>query len=230
MEKEGNIHAGHRQRLKRQFLEAGMDGLSDVNCLELLLFYAIARRDTNPLAHALLERFGSLSAVFNAPPEQLQQVPGISEHAAVLLHAIPALGRRYFIDQTRQEKILNSTERCGAYLIPYFFGAREEQVYLLSLDAKCKVLDCRLLSRGSVNAAEISVRRIVETALAVNATSVVLAHNHTSGIALPSREDEATTRRLETALDAVGIQLVDHIIVPDNDFVSMADSGFFQNR
>lgn len=87
-----------------------------------------------------------------------------------------------------------------------------------------------MLSRGSVNAAEISVRRIVETALAVNATSVVLAHNHTSGIALPSREDEATTRRLETALDAVGIQLVDHIIVADNDFVSMADSGFFQNR
>ena len=222
MEKEGNVHAGHRQRLKRQFLEAGLDSLSDVNCLELLLFYAIARRDTNPLAHALLEQFGSLSAVFNASPEQLQQVPGISEHAAVLLHAIPALGRRYFIDQTRQEKILNSTERCGAYLIPYFFGAREEQVYLLSLDAKCKVLDCRMLSRGSVNAAEISVRRIVETALAVNATS--------SGIALPSREDEATTRRLETALDAVGIQLVDHIIVADNDFVSMADSGFFQNR
>ena len=213
MEKEGNVHAGHRQRLKRQFLEAGLDSLSDVNCLELLLFYAIARRDTNPLAHALLEQFGSLSAVFNASPEQLQQVPGISEHAAVLLHAIPALGRRYFIDQTRQEKILNSTERCGAYLIPYFFGAREEQVYLLSLDAKCKVLDCRMLSRGSVNAA-----------------SVVLAHNHTSGIALPSREDEATTRRLETALDAVGIQLVDHIIVADNDFVSMADSGFFQNR
>ena len=177
-----------------------------------------------------MEQFGSLSEVFNASPEQLQQVPGISEHAAVLLHAIPALGRRYFIDQTRQEKILNSTERCGAYLIPYFFGAREEQVYLLSLDAKCKVLDCRMLSRGSVNAAEISVRRIVETALAVNATSVVLAHNHTSGIALPSREDEATTRRLETALDAVGIQLVDHIIVADNDFVSMADSGFFQNR
>ena len=101
MEKEGNVHAGHRQRLKRQFLEAGLDSLSDVNCLELLLFYAIARRDTNPLAHALLEQFGSLSAVFNASPEQLQQGPGISEHAAVLLHAIPALGRRYFIDQTR---------------------------------------------------------------------------------------------------------------------------------
>ena len=97
------------------------------------------------------------------------------------------------------------------------------------------VMNCRqpgfaMLSRGSVNAAEISVRRIVETALAVNATSVVLARSHTSGIALPSREDEATTRRLETALDAVGIQLVDHIIVADNDFVSMADSGFFQNR
>lgn len=207
-----------------------MDGLSDINCLELLLFYAIARRDTNPLAHALIDHFGSLSAVFDAPPEQLQQIPGISEHAAVLLHAVPALARRYFIDRTKHENILNTTERCGEYLTPYFFGAREEQVYLLCLDAKCKALDCRLISRGSVNAADISVRKIVEIALAVNATSVVLAHNHTSGIALPSHEDEATTRRLEAALDAVGIQLVDHIIVADDDFVSMADSGFFVSR
>lgn len=228
MEKQENIHSGHRQRLKKRFLEAGMDGLSDVNCLELLLFYAIARKDTNPLAHALLDRFGSLSAVLDAPPEQLQQVAGISEHAATLLHAIPALSRRYLMDQTRHEVILNTTTLCGEYLKPRFYGAREEQVYLLCLDAKCKALDCRLISKGSVNAADISVRKIVEVALSVNATSVVLAHNHTSGLALPSREDEATTQRLATALDAVGIQLADHIIVADQDFVSMADSGFFR--
>ena len=227
MEKEGNVHAGHRQRLKRQFLEAGLDSLSDVNCLELLLFYAIARRDTNPLAHALLEQFGSLSAVFNAAPEQLQQVPGISEHAAVLLHAIPALGRRYFIDQTRQEKILNSTERCGAYLIPYFFGAREEQVYLLSLDAKCKVLCCKEVTEGSVNSASISVRRVVETALGANASTVVLAHNHPSGLAIPSAEDVQTTRRIAKALSLVEITLADHIVVAEDDFVSLAQSGLF---
>ena len=112
--------------------------------------------------------------------------------------------------------------------MPYFFGERDEVVYLLCLDAKCKVLDCRMLFRGGVNSAGVSVRKIVETALACNATSVVLAHNHTSGIALPSKEDEATTRQIRTALDAVGILLADHIIVADDDFVSMADSGFFR--
>ena len=101
-------------------------------------------------------------------------------------------------------------------------------MYLLCLDAKCKVLDCRLLSVGGVNTAAVSVRKIVEAALSCNATSVVLAHNHTSGIALPSAEDEVTTRRIAAALDAVGILLADHIIVADDDYVSMADSGFFR--
>lgn len=230
MEQKENVHSGHRQRLKERFREVGIDGLSDINCLELLLFYAIPRKDTNPLAHALLDRFGSLSAVFSAPPEQLQQVPGISEHAATLLYAIPQLARRYMVDQANTTTILNTTTRCGEYLLPRFFGAREELVFLLCLDAKCKVLDCRQIAKGSVNAADISARKIIETALAVNATSVVIAHNHTSGLALPSREDEMTTRRLDLALDAVGIQLIDHIIVADNDFVSMNDSGFFRYR
>ena len=226
MEKEKNIHDGHRQRLKERFRKGGMDSLSDVNCLELLLFYALPRRDTNPIAHALLDRFGSLSGALDAPPEQMQQIPGISEHAATLLHAIPQLARRYLVDQSGTNHVLNTTRRCGEYLMPYFVGAREEQVYLLCLDAKCKALDCRQISKGSLNSANVPIRKIVEVALAVNATSVVLAHNHTSGIALPSREDEATTMRIHTALDAMDILLADHIIVADDDFVSMADSNF----
>ena len=144
------------------------------------------------------------------------------------MHLVPCVCRRYLIDRTSYEQVLDSTEKAGAFLVPYFFGARDEMVYLLCLDAKCKVLDCRMLSVGGVNTASVSVRKIVEAALACNATSVVLAHNHTSGIALPSKEDEATTRQIRTALDAVGILLADHIIVADDDFVSMADSGFFR--
>lgn len=226
MENTKNIHEGHRKRLKERFLKGGMDSLSDINCLELVLFYALPRRDTNPIAHALLEHFGSLSAVLDASPEQLQQIPGISEHAATLLHAIPQLARRYMVDQTNTDDILNTTRRCGEYLMPHFVGAREEQVYLLCLDAKCKALDCRMVAKGSLNTANVPIRKIVEVALAVNATSVVLAHNHPSGIALPSREDEATTLRLYAALEAMGILLADHIIIADDDFVSMADSRF----
>lgn len=226
MENTKNIHDGHRKRLKERFLKGGMDGLTDINCLELLLFYALPRRDTNPIAHELLDHFGSLSAVLDAPPEQLQKISGISEHAATLLHIIPQLARRYMVDQTGADDILNTTKRCGEYLLPHFIGAREEQVYLLSLDAKCKALDCRLISKGGLNSANVPVRKIVEVALTVGATSVVLAHNHPSGIALPSREDEATTLRLFNALDAVGILFADHIIIADDDFVSMADSQF----
>ena len=230
MENTKNIHDGHRKRLKERFLKGGMDGLSDINCLELLLFYALPRRDTNPIAHALLEQFGSLSGVLDAPPEQLLKISGISEHAATLLHIIPQLARRYMMDQTGTDNILTTAKHYGEYLMPCFVGAREEQVYLLCLDAKCKVLDCRLISKGSLNSANVPIRKIAEVALTIDATGVVLAHNHTSGIALPSREDIALTTRLLHALDAMGIELVDHIIIADDDFVSMAESNLISYR
>jgi DNA repair protein RadC len=110
---------------------------------------------------------------------------------------------------------------------PRFFAQREEVVYIVCLDAKCKVLNCRLLFRGSVNSAQISIRKIVETALIFNSTSVIIAHNHTSGIAVPSIDDENTTRKIREALASVDIDLADHIVVADDEFVSMADNGFF---
>ena len=227
MAEGGNIHGGHRARLREQFLRAGLDSMSDVQVLELLLFFAIPRRDTNPIAHRLLERFGSLAAVFEAPVTEISRVEGVGESAALLLSLVPQAARRHLIDRAKFEQVLDTTEKCGRYLLPFFHGERDEVVYLLCLDAKCKVLDCRLLFRGGVNTAGVSVRKIVEAALTYNATSVVLAHNHVSGIALPSREDEATTRQIRTALDAVGILLADHIVVADDDFVSMADNGLF---
>ncbi|MEA4964225.1 MAG: DNA repair protein RadC [Oscillospiraceae bacterium] len=224
------VHKGHRARLRRQLLGSGLDSFSDVQVLELLLSYAIARKDVNPLAHILLERFGSLSAVLDAPVPELMKVDEVGECAAVLLSLTPQLLRRYSIDRIGANPILDTTEKAGNYLAPFFFGATEEQVYLLCLDAKCKVLDCRMLFIGSVNTVGVSVRRVVEAALHRGATSVILAHNHVSGIALPSKEDEDTTRALRAALETVGILLADHIVVADSDFVSMADSGFFCGR
>ena len=229
MDKEKNMHAGHRDRLRENYLRGGFAPLSDVNRLELLLFYAIPRRDTNPLAHSLLDAFGSLGAVLGATVDQLASVPGMTKNAAILLHLVSEMGAAAERERVHGQfqNILTTTAMCAEFLVPYFFGERNETVYLLCLDAKCKLLDCRRLAEGSVNAADISIRRIVETALMLNASTVVLAHNHTSGIALPSREDEATTRRIFAALDAVGVRLADHVIVADNDYVSMADNGFF---
>ncbi len=221
-----SIHDGHRQRLKERFLTEGLDSFSEVQVLELLLFYAIPRKDTNPIAHALLDHFGSLSQVLEAPQEALCEVAGISANSAVLLRLVTEVGRYYLVNRTAKHTILTTVDQCALYMLPYFFGRRVETVFLLCLDAKCKVLCCKEVGEGSVNSAAISIRRIVEVALAVNATTVVLAHNHPSGLALPSEEDIQTTRRLAAALHTVEINLADHIVVADDDYVSLAQSGY----
>jgi DNA repair protein RadC len=221
-----SIHEGHRQRMKDRFFYEKMDHFSDHEVLELLLYYAIPRKDTNPIAHALITHFGSLPQVLDASVEELEQVDGISRNAAVLLKLVTEMGRYYEVERKRQTRILKSVEACGNYLLPRFFGRVNETVFLLCLDARCKVLSCREVGEGSINSANVSIRRIVEMALASKASSVVLAHNHPSGIALPSAEDRATTRRVAAALSLVDVALVDHIIVAENDYVSLAESGF----
>ena len=223
-----SVHDGHRQRLKERFLAEGLDNFTDIQALELLLFYCIPRKDTNELAHTLLKRFGGFAQVLEAKPEDLMRVDGIGENAALFLNLLPAAGRYYDVERIKCGKILRTTESCGQYLLPFFKGHSQETVFLLCMDAKCKVLSCQQVGEGSVNSAGVPVRRIVEAALAVNATTVVLAHNHPSGLALPSHEDVATTHRLATALDAVEIALADHIVVADDDFVSMVQSGYYR--
>ena len=221
-----SIHDGHRQRLKQQFLSGGLDDFTEIQVLELLLFYCIPRKDTNPIAHRLLDPFGSLSQVLEAPVEELRKVEGIGENTAVFLHLTTEVGRYYLVNRSQQVTILPTINDCAAYLQPFFFGRRNETVFLLCMDAKCKVLCCREVGEGSVNSAGISIRRIVETALGINATSVILAHNHPSGVAVPSDEDVQTTRRVAMALAAVDVHLVDHIVVADDDCVSMVQSGY----
>lgn len=222
------IHDGHRQRLKERYRMEGLDHFDELQVLELLLFYCIPRQDTNPLAHRLLDHFGSLSQVFEAPIGELEKIPGMGKNTAAFLHLVRDTGRYYQVNRTMQEKILLTTEQCGAYLTSFFFGRRNETVFILCLDAKCKVLCCKEIGEGSVNSAGVPVRRVVEAALGVNATTVVLAHNHPSGLALPSSEDVQTTYRVAAALETVDITLADHIIVADGDFVSLAQSGYFK--
>ena len=223
-----SIHDGHRQRLKDRFRQEGLDKFDEIQVLELLLFYAIPQRDTNPLAHRLLEHFGSLAQVLEAPAEELEKVSGVGSNVATLLTLTTALARYYMVSRGNQTVALTTTEMCGDYLLPYFVGRRNETVFLLCLDAKCKVLGCKEVGEGSVNSAIVPIRRIVEMALGMNATTVVLAHNHPSGLAIPSGEDVQTTRRLAVALDTVDITLADHIVVADDDYVSMTQSGLYR--
>lgn len=226
-QKNVSVHKDHRRRLKNRFLLEGLDNFTQIQALELLLFYCIPRRDTNPIAHGLLERFGSFSRVLEAPAEELKQVDGIGDEAATFLRLIPELNRYYSVNCAQRVQILTSVEACGDFMMPYFANRRNETVFLLCLDAKCKVLCCREVGEGSINSAGVPIRRVVELALAEGATSVVLAHNHPSGIALPSREDVMTTQRLASALNAVEVILADHIVVVEDDYVSMAQSGYY---
>jgi DNA repair protein RadC len=206
-------HDGHRQRTRNRFLRHGLDNFDDHNVLELLLFYAIPRQDTNLIAHALINQFGSLNAVFDASEAELRKVEGLGQNAVYLLSQAPP-GER-----------LDTTARAARYLIPLFIGEREEVIYTLCLGARRRVICCCEVARGVVNAATVNARRIAELALEQRASGVILSHNHLSGIVLPSAEDETATYHIQKALALVGVELLDHIIVAGCDYISMAESG-----
>ena len=220
------VHDGHREKMRQRFLRHGLENFAEHEALEMLLYYAIPRRDTNPIAHALMERYGSLSAVLSAPVEDLVQVEGIGENAAVLLRLVPQIWAKARAADASRETVLSSVERIGAYLLSRFSDEANEQVYQLCLDRKGKLLACKRLGEGGVSGAELDIRRVVENAILTRASAVVLAHNHPSGVALPSGEDLDATDRAEEALATIGVELTDHIIVADGDFVSLRQSGY----
>ena len=211
------LHDGHRARKKEQFRRQGLDGFADHEVLELLLYYAIPRKDTNEIAHRLLQKFDSLQNVFSAPLEELSKVDGVGESAALFLTLLPQVQKRA-MRSGGKERVLNSVDKCGRYFL--------ELLYQACLDGKGKLLSCKKLSQGSADCTALSVRQVVENALLSGASAVVLAHNHPSGVALPSESDRAVTLWVRDALKTMDIRLLDHIIVADNDFVSMNQSGY----
>ncbi|MBR4035571.1 MAG: DNA repair protein RadC [Oscillospiraceae bacterium] len=221
------VHDGHRQRLKSRFLAQGLSGFEDHNILELLLFYSIPRSDTNEIAHHLLKEFKSLSGVFDAPVEELCKIKGISIHTATLIKLIPEMMSVYHTDKTKDTKIVTSTSEAGKFFIPRFYGKKNEEVHVLLLDDKKKVIRCDKLFEGTVNSTPITVKKVVAAAVNSNATGLVLAHNHPGGVALPSQRDIRATEKIYKALKLINVELCDHIIVADDDFVSLADSGEF---
>lgn len=222
------IHDGHRERMRERFRGHGLDNFNDINALELLLFYAAPRRDTNALAHALIERFGTLPAVLEADETELLAVPGIGENAVTLLRLIPEMSRRYLRDKTPSDAPVDSATAAGRYFIPRFMYETGEVVYALLLDARKRPIRCEAVSRGTVDAAGINPRQLAELALQYKASAMILAHNHRSGVTLPSVEDEAVTARLSRALDLLGVELSDHIIVAGSNYLSMREAGYLR--
>lgn len=222
-----NIHSGHRERLKNRFEREGLDSFAAHEVLELLLFNCIPRADTNPIAHNLLERFGSLPAVLEASKEELIKVPGVGGKSADFLTLIPSVARRYITDKNAVGLVLDNVEKLGEYLKPKFIGVNNEQLYVLCLDKKYKLLSCTMICEGSIGKVSVDIRLIVETVVRSSASLVVLAHNHTHGFALPSNDDIRVTSKISETLRAISVEVIDHIIVAQNDFVSFSQSGLF---
>lgn len=208
-----NPHHNHRQRLKERFLKEGVQALDDKTLLELLLSFALPRIDTRPLGATLLERFGTLSRVLDASVNELLQIEGIKQHTAILITMLPELSRRYLAGQNTSCMSFHDDKIAGEYLKGCFFGMKEEHVLLLCLDSYGGLIEKKELHRGSINSATFSMRLITETAITNTCASVILAHNHPNGSAIPSSEDIYTTQRVAAALLINDITLYEHYIV-----------------
>lgn len=215
-------HDGHRDRMRKRYLKQGIDAFDDHQILELLLFYAIPRRDTNLIAHRLIDTFGSLGAVLDASPDALMQVEGIGESAAALLRLVPETERRG-AESRVAHGVIRSPRDAADFLIPRFRGRTEEALLLVCLDVKNRVTDYTFIGEGGPASVQVNTRKIVEKALLQRSSAVILSHNHPGGSEEPSREDLETTRLLHDTLAPLDITLFDHIIVAGEHFFSMAE-------
>jgi DNA repair protein RadC len=222
-EEPRSLHGGHRDRLRARFLSEGLDAFDDHQLLELILFYAIPRVDTNPIAHRLMNRYGSLAAVLEADPRDIQAVEGVGAQAAVLISMLPQITRRYLGDRARRGRpCLRTAQAAAEYLIPLMAGRSEEVFFVLCLDAQLRLLFPALVSEGTVKEAFVHPRLVVEAVIRHRAAAVILAHNHPGGTAAPSEQDRRLTRELVEALGVIGVQVKDHVIVAGGATYSFA--------
>ena len=219
------VHDGHRKRLRSRFEEHGLDGFNDVNVLELLLFYVLPRGDTNELAHRLLEEFGSLDNVFEASLGDLMKVKGVGRETAAFMRLRPEVCRRY-LTRRCEGIVINNSIAAGRYIVPMFMFEKSEKCLVVCLDNVGKVIGCRKISSGTPGVSPVDVRQLLEYVISQQSVSVIIAHNHMSASAAPSREDEITTAKIKDLLSAISVKLVDHIVVAGREYVSMYDSGF----
>lgn len=218
---EKSIHAGHRERIRERLRTAGLQAFSEHEVLELLLTYAIPQRNVNPLAHELIAVFGSLNAVLSADENELLRVKGMGKNAALFLTMMPQLMRYCQMHALGERPKITTVPDARAYCAPLFFGVAEEQLYMICLDQAGHVLHRSLLHTGTIDQVALHPRIVVETALRHNAYSVILAHNHPSGVAEPSQQDIDVTRQVATALYLIGIRLADHMIFGGGEAYSM---------
>lgn len=218
-----NPHANHRQRVRNRFKQTELDGFADHEIIEFLLFYAIPRRDTNELAHRLINTFGSLHNLFDASVEDIIRECEVSENTAVLLSLIPHVAKRYQLSKQGNNIFLDNPTEAGKYCIQLFINQTVEHFYVLCLNAKHQLIETVLLQTGTINEVHYYSREIVKVALRFHAVSIIVAHNHPSGNKTPSHEDVIATKEIQNILQTIDVSLLDHIVVGKETYFSMAE-------
>lgn len=228
-DKKASIHKDHRKRLKKKFKEYGTDSLAEHEILELMLFFGIPQGDTNPLAHALIKKYGSLQSVLDARYEDLTTCTGVGEHTAILLKLFPAVFGVYSEQKAKHYNQIVSSDIAIEYAKTLFSGMSNEAFYVICLNNKSAVKATKKIGLGSFNKVEIAIRDVTEFILKSNTDTIILAHNHPTGPAEPSDQDLILTHKLYSSCVLNDVDIVDHIIVAgDGNTYSFADHGLIK--
>lgn len=226
---EGNVHEGHRSRVKERYLMEGLDAFSDHEIIELLLFYCIPKRDTNELAHRMIREFGTLHDLVEADPRDIARRCNISLNTALLISLAAPLSRRYLKQKWGHRPVINSSAKAGDYAVTLFAGRIYECFFVICLDSQNHVNHAALVHEGTINEAPVYPRIIVETALRHKANSIIISHNHPGGSLRASNADIDVTRKICHAMKPIGIHVVDHIIVAGDRYTSFAEQGLMES-
>lgn len=222
-----NIHKGHRNRVREEYYSNGLEGMADHRILEMLLFFGIPYKDTNPIAHELLERFGSFAGVLEAKTADLVSIKGMTENASCLISMILPLYKRYMDDITKRKPMLTKTEEIVDFLRAKYAETNNERVYVLCFDPNHYLLNCRMINEGDISSSNFDLRKLTAAVLETNATSVIISHNHPHGITLPSNEDVNITLKAYELLKTLKVDLLDHIIVSETSYNSLVNMPRF---
>lgn len=225
-----NVHKGHRERLREKVIKNGINSLAEHEVMELILFYSLAQRNTNDLAHKLIDSFGSVSKVLDASEDELMKIKGISKTTVFILKSIPQISSYYLNDKNnRKTKRIHGCNDAFKFIAPKFVGQTRERIMMIFLSNASEILGYDFVSQDIINSTQITSRKIIELCIKYNATRVIIAHNHPSGLLTPSSDDFITTKMVIDCLKTIDVELLDHMIIGKGEYLSMANDEQFQN-
>lgn len=217
------LHSGHRKRMRERYRKNGLEGFEQHEFVELLLYHALPRVNTNKIAHELVNKFKTFANIIEADEEALKEVPGVSDNAAVYFKILADAVKLYNLDKVLETGEVRSKAYYENYLVQYYKAESSEKVLLLTLNAKMGIISEDIIYEGNANSANVDMHKMMKIALVNNASGVILAHNHPDGMPYPTPDDLETTKRVLNLFNEVRVHFIDHYIVAGNQISSVRD-------